>query len=92
MTVDEIENLARKRANAKAGWLVHAGIYILVNTVLVSLSLWQGRNWSVFPALGWGLGLLIHSIAVWCTGVGSTLRERLVERERRALMAQRDPW
>ena len=92
MTHEEIETLARKRANAKAGWFLHAGIYMLVNAVLVSLSVWQGRHWSVFPALGWGLGLLIHGIAVWCTGVGSALRERLVERERRALMAQRDPW
>jgi 2TM domain len=92
MTHDEIERLAHKRAKAKAGWFLHAGIYLLVNAVLISVSVWQGRYWSIFPAMGWGLGLLIHAIAVWCTGVGSALREHLVERERRALMAQRDPW
>jgi hypothetical protein len=92
MTHDEIETLARKRANSKAGWFLHVTAYLLVNAVLVSLSVWQGRNWSIFPALGWGLGLLIHGMAVWFTGVGSALRERLVARERRALLAQRDPW
>ncbi len=92
MTDIEIETLARKRAKAKVGWFLHAVIYLAVNAALLGLSVWQGRNWSVFPALGWGLGLLVHGIAVWFTGVGSALRERLVERERKALMAQRDPW
>ncbi len=92
MTHEQFEALARKRANAKAGWLVHAGIYLSVNAVLMGIALWQGRHWSVFPALGWGLGLLVHALVVWFTGVGSALRERLLERERRALIAQRDPW
>ena len=84
MTDIEIETLARKRAKAKVGWFLHAVIYAAVNAALLGLSVWQGRNWSVFPALGWGLGLLMHGIAVWFTGVGSALRERLVERERKA--------
>ena len=31
---DAIERLARKRAGAKLGWYMHAGVYLLVNLLL----------------------------------------------------------
>jgi hypothetical protein len=92
MTNDDIERLARKRASAKVGWLLHAGIYLCVNAFLVALSVWQGRQWAAFPLLGWGLGLAMHGLAVWFAGAGSALRESMVARERARLVAQRDPW
>jgi hypothetical protein len=92
MTHEEIEHIARKRANAKLGWFIHAGIYLLVNTFLITLSVWQGRHWAVFPSFGWGLGLLVHALSVWFAGAGSVLRESIVARERARLVAQRDPW
>jgi hypothetical protein len=92
MTNEDIERLARKRASAKVGWLLHAGIYLCVNAFLIALSVWQGRHWAAFPLLGWGLGLAIHGLAVWFAGAGSALREGLVQRERARLTAQRDPW
>ncbi len=92
MTNEDLDHIARKRANAKFGWLMHASIYFIVNTFLIALSLWQGRAWAAFPLLGWGLGLAIHGAAVWFADAGSALRERLVQRERAHLTAQRDPW
>ncbi len=92
MTPDNIDRIARKRANAKLGWLIHASIYLIVNAFLMALSLWQGKAWAAFPLLGWGLGLAIHGAAVWFAGAGSALREGLVARERARLVAQRDPW
>ena len=92
MTPENIDRLARKRANAKLGWLMHASIYLTVNAFLMALSLWQGKAWAAFPLLGWGLGLAIHGIAVSFAGAGSALREGLVQRERARLTAQRDPW
>jgi hypothetical protein len=92
MTPDNIDRIARKRANAKLGWLMHASIYLIVNAFLFALSLWQGKAWAAFPLLGWGLGLAIHGAAVWFAGAGSALREGLVARERARLVAQRDPW
>jgi hypothetical protein len=86
-----LESTARRRAGLKLGWYIHAGVYVAVNLLLASLSLLQGRHWAVFPALGWGLGLAIHGIVVFFVA-GSGLRERMVERERRRLMAQKDPW
>lgn len=83
----EIERLARKRAGAKLGWYVHALVYLVVNTVLFLLAYngSSGRLWSVYPALGWGLGLLLHGVAVFVIGSGSGLHERLIERERERL-------
>jgi hypothetical protein len=81
---DDIERIARKRAGAKLGWYVHAAVYVAVNLLLFAIS-FEGfgqRPWSVYPAMGWGLGLALHGVAVFLLGAGSDLRERLVQRER----------
>ncbi len=86
------ENLARKRAGAKLGWLIHATVYALVNTVLMLTAIYHGKVWAVFPLMGWGLGLVIHGAAVWLSCGGGALHERLIERERARLVPSRDPW
>ena len=90
LTAEEIERLARKRAGAKLGWYAHAAVYVLVNGAMMLASLYglRQRPWSVGPALGWGLGLLLHGIAVFLLGTGSSLRETLVQRERERLQRQ----
>ena len=87
----DIERLARKRASAKMGWYIHAGIYLLVNLMLALLSAMSARHWAIFPAVGWGLGLAIHGIVVLLVTGRFGLQERMVQRERQRL-AQRDPW
>jgi hypothetical protein len=88
----DIEQLARRHAKVKIGWYFHACIYILVNLLLGGISALGDRHWAVYPALGWGLGLAIHGLAVLLVTHGQPLHERLVERERQRLMTQRDPW
>ncbi len=94
-TPEEIDRIARKRAGAKLGWYTHAAVYVLVNLFLFVISadgLGTGRRpWSMFPALGWGLGLVLHGVAVFVLGTGSGLRERMVQREREKLQNLRDP-
>ena len=89
MTPEDIDRLARKRAGAKLGWFIHAGVYVLVNIVLfvlASQAVDMGRRpWNIYPALGWGLGLVLHGISVFLLGSGSGLRERMVQREKEAL-------
>jgi len=88
-----IESLARRRAKAKLGWWGHATVYVAVNAVLIGISLSAGRNWAVFPLLGWGLGLLLHGVSVWLFAPGNLVLERMVERERARLSASgTDPW
>jgi hypothetical protein len=87
----ELERLARRRVKARLGWYTHATVYLLVIGGLALLGLWQGRLWPVAPALGWGLGLLMHGLAVFVWGQGSDLQERMVRRERERLMRQPPP-
>ena len=52
----------------------------------------NGRSWAIYPALGWGLGLLIHGLVVFITLPGGGLRERLVAHERALLANKKDAW
>ncbi len=90
MSTEELERVARKRAGAKLGWYTHAGVYLIVNTAMVLASMYglRQRPWTIYPALGWGLGLALHAIAVFVLGSGSSLRERLVQKERERLQNQ----
>ncbi|MBB6559149.1 hypothetical protein HNP48_001816 [Acidovorax soli] len=92
LTPEAIEQLARKRAGAKLGWYLHAVLFVVVNIVVFSMSRYGfgNRPWSVYPLLGWGLGLALHGVSVFVLGTGSGLRERMVQKERERLLRQRD--
>jgi len=92
LSPEEIELLARKRANSKMAWYTHACLYIVVNLFLFAASYYGLRRqpWSLYPALGWGLALALHGISVFVLGKGSALRERVVERERQRLQRQQE--
>jgi len=85
----ELERTARRRVAARLGWTIHALVFVAVNTGLAWLSWRSGRNWAVFPALGWGLGLLIHGVVVWVQLGGGGVQERWLAQERERL--QRGP-
>lgn len=92
LTPEAIEQLARKRAGAKLGWYMHAILFVVVNIVVFSISRYGfgNRPWSVYPLLGWGLGLALHGVSVFVLGTGSGLRERMVQKERERLLRDRD--
>lgn len=94
LSPDRMERLAHKRAAAKLGWYVHALVYAVVNLFLFALSAYGfgHRPWSAIPALGWGVGLALHGASVFLLGDGSSLRRRLVERERERLHRQQEHW
>lgn len=84
----ELERLARRRVKARMGWYTHATIYVLVISGLALLGAWQGRYWPIAPALGWGLGLLMHGLAVFVWREGAGLPERMLQEERERLLRQ----
>ena len=92
LTPDDLERLAHKRAGAKLGWYIHAMVYLVVNLFIFALSTYAfgRRPWSVFPLLGWGLGLALHGVAVFMLGDGSGFRRRLLERERERLRREQE--
>lgn len=87
---DDLESLAQRRVRAKLGWYTHASVYLLVNLLLTTLSVSSGKHWAVFPALGWGIGLAAHGIAVFFLAGSGALRERMVQAERERLLRNRD--
>lgn len=84
---EALERLARRRADAKMAWFVHALVYVCVNAGLAVVAWHTGRAWHLYPLLGWGLGLALHGLVVWLGAAG--LRERLLEAEREKLRAGR---
>lgn len=89
----QLDHLARRRAKAKIGWMLHATVYFVVNLGLIGLSFANGRHWALFPLFGWGFGLLMHGLAVWVFAPGGSLMERMVQRERAKLAADKaDLW
>ena len=91
LSPEEIDHLARKRAGAKLGWYAHAAVYVVVNLFLFAMSHYGFgmRRWSLAPLLGWGLGLALHGVAVFVLGSGSSLRERMEQKEREKLQRER---
>ncbi|TMA99962.1 MAG: HAMP domain-containing histidine kinase [Deltaproteobacteria bacterium] len=82
---EEALRRARRRAAAQAGFYAHLMSYLGVIAFLALINLFTTRYpWFIWPALGWGIGLFSHWMAVF----GSHLvRERYfdpaVERELR---------
>jgi hypothetical protein len=80
----------RKAAKARAGFKIHAFVYVLVNLFLVAIWFVTTRlagiggwetYWPIWPHLGWGLGLAIHGFVTYGAGPDWTRREE--ERLRR---------
>lgn len=84
----ELERIARKRVKARLGWYTHALVYACVIGGLALIGAWQGRYWPIAPALGWGLGLLMHGLAVFVWGASSRFQDGMLQRERERLAQQ----
>ena len=73
---------AEKIAVGIIGFIIHFGVYIAVNLLLIGI--WRVTTgidsfpWFVFPLGGWGIGLVSHFLAVYA---GKFHKKKLVERE-----------
>ena len=91
MEQKDLVRIARRRAHAKFGFLIHLTVFVLVNAMLffINQRATPDTTWFAFPLAGWGLGLAIHGLAVFLSGSG--LRERMIEGELRKLRTQSRP-
>ena len=92
MTPEDLDQLARRRANAKLGWYLHAIAFVLVNALIFAMSRYAfgTRPWSVYPLLGWGVGVVVLGVWVFLVGSGRGRRERWVPRAPEALQRRQD--
>ena len=80
------ENEKRERAQrvvaAKLGFIRHAIVYVMVIAGLAAINnlTWGGYQWWLWPAFGWGLGLVSNFSSAYVFRSG-TLQSRLVKRE-----------
>ena len=91
MIPDQRITLARRRANAKFGFLIHLAVFVAVNAglALINLNTSPQIRWFPFPLGGWALGLTFHGLAVFWPGPG--LREKLLEHELRKIDRRNAP-
>jgi hypothetical protein len=81
---------AKKRVEDIKGFYVHAGVYLIVNSVLFAINMiaTPGSLWFYWPLLGWGIGVAIHAFALVTEGrlLGPEWEQRkvnqILERER----------
>jgi fatty acid desaturase len=58
--------LARRRVQAMTGFYVHLAVFAAVMLLLLAINAATGPAWWVqWPALGWGIGLAAHGLAVF---------------------------
>jgi uncharacterized membrane protein len=63
LTEEQVYELAKKRVEARRGFVIHLVVYVGVNAMLVCLWFFvsgRGFPWFVFPLGGWGIGLVSH--------------------------------
>jgi hypothetical protein len=83
---DLLRKRAKKRVEAKMGWLIHATVFVAVNLLLLAINAVQGApRWHIWPLSWWGLGLAIHGAVVLLSLRGDGLKERMLQREIEAL-------
>jgi sensor histidine kinase YesM len=58
---------ARRQVRMMRGFYMNLSAYVVVITglCLINLTFSPQKIWFIFPAMGWGIGLLIHGATVW---------------------------
>lgn len=83
--MDKTENYekAKKRAEVKLGFYIHAAVYAIVNVILmvVDLTTSPGKIWFIWPLLGWGAGLLAHAALVYFSVSNNKVKARMIKSE-----------
>lgn len=90
-TLSDVERRARRRVNMKMGFYTHALVFVCVNAGLwfVNAFMTGGEHrWSLYPLVGWGLGLAIHGVVTLIGLQGDGLRERMLRDEVERLKAR----
>ncbi len=74
--------MARKIAVRKVDFIRHAAIYLVVMAVLaiINNTTGGGYQWWLWPALGWGIGVVSHFLSAFVSSSGG-LVERVTKRE-----------
>ncbi len=83
MKDNDVYQKAKKRVQAKFGFFTHLTVYILVNSFLMTMNFVQSQEviWSVWPLVGWGIGLLFHGLSVLAFPGIENIKEKMIQKE-----------
>ncbi len=84
---------ARRRAEAKYGFFVHAAVFAAVMVLLVIINLVTSPSyiWFEWPLIGWGLAVGLHGVRVFWLADRNEIVDALTARElRKADMGKAD--
>mgnify|MGYP003632193354 FL=1 len=78
---------AKNRVEKKIGFMIHVGVYLIVNAGLITLNLTRSpeKHWFIWPLCGWGAGLLLHAFKVFGPGSSENWKEKMIEKEQSKL-------
>jgi signal transduction histidine kinase len=95
-TEEEAMRRARRRAQAEVGFYVHLASYLAVIGLLAAINLLTSPRypWFLWPAMGWGFGLLSHYMGVFGSRwmkerFFDPIVEREVRREKAAMQTEK---
>lgn len=76
---------ARRRAEAKYGFFVHAAVFAAVMALLIIINVVTspGALWFIWPLIGWGFAVALHGVGVYFLADKSAFVDALTERELR---------
>ena len=82
---------ARRRAEAKYRFFLHAAVYaaVMVLLVLINLLTLPGAIWFIWPLIGWGFAVALHGVGVYLLADKTVVLDALTERELRHGTAHR---
>lgn len=77
--------IARRRAEAKYGFFIHAAVYAAVMVLLVIINLMTSPSdiWFIWPLMGWGIAVALHGLRVFVLADKTEILNALTERELR---------
>ena len=79
MNQDEKYERARKRVKSLRDFYVHVATYVVVMIVLFIIdSSDRGGWWVYWPAMGWGIAVILQAFQVFGPGSGSRWEERKI--------------
>lgn len=74
---------AQERVEALKAFYGHLFAYVLVMLFLLAINLYTfpGYLWVVWPALGWGIGIVSHAVGVfqWVPFLGKDWEEKKIQ-------------
>lgn len=86
---NDLEAIAKRRVQARMGFVIHLLMYLSLNTGLAIIWFVTGRGypWFLWPLIGWGIGIVAHALAL-LIGPDTPREQRAIEKELRRLRAQ----